>query len=108
MQKRYNACCVFWSVSYYRRSLFSFDKVRLLKRQAIHCILMELNSWAAERSGHTLTEVITLLRDNDYCFFVVQQGRLQALDNVHLSPDGDVVVIPTARLADARQLSLIA
>lgn len=80
----------------------------LLKRQAIHCILMELNSWAAERGGHTLAEVITLLRDNDYCFFVIQQGRLQAIDNVYLLPDGDVVVIPTARFADARQFSIIA
>ncbi len=69
---------------------------RLLSHGAIRCILLELNSWAVERSGRTLADVVDLLSGHDYRFYELCQNRLVEIKDRRLLVDRDVVVIPTA------------
>lgn len=69
---------------------------RLLSHGAIRCILLELNSWAVERSGQTLADVVDLLSGHDYRFYALRQKRLVEIEDRRLLVDRDVVVIPAA------------
>lgn len=71
---------------------------QLLARSAIHCIFMELNSWAVERSGHTLSEITALLSDHNYQFYEIREDRLVGIADRSRLVDKDVVVIPAAQV----------
>ncbi len=69
---------------------------RLLRRGALRCVFMELNSWAVERSGQTVPDIVTLLSDYDYRFYQIREDELiEVTDHRHLV-DTDVVVMPGA------------
>lgn len=70
---------------------------KLLRNQAVHCIFMELCGWAAERSGHTIADIVTFLGDLGYCFCEIHNSRLIKIDDRHLLTDRDVVILPTGR-----------
>lgn len=63
---------------------------RLLQRSAVHSIFMELNSWAVERSGHALSDIVTLLSDYNYRFYEIRRDRLTEITDKRLLVDRDV------------------
>lgn len=76
----------------------------LLRQSAIDCIFMELNSWAVERSGHTLSDIITLLSDYDYRFYEIHNDHLVEISDRRLLVDINVIVTLAVREADVGQL----
>ena len=66
----------------------------LLSQNRIRCIFMELNSWAVERSGHALSDIIDLLHDFAYQFYEIRHGSLVQISDKTLLVDRDVVLLP--------------
>lgn len=66
----------------------------LLRRGALRCIFMELNNWAVERSGHTVSELVTLLGNHGYRFYQIRKDDLIEVANHRHLVDTDVVVMP--------------
>jgi FkbM family methyltransferase len=50
---------------------------RLLQKQAIGCLFIELTEWAAKRSGYATQAIRQLLMDTGYHLFRVRSGSLQ-------------------------------
>lgn len=73
----------------------------LLQRGALRCIFMELNSWAVERSGYSVSDIVEFIGDHGYRFHQVRKNELVEITDHRLLVDRDVVVLPAAQPSGA-------
>lgn len=66
---------------------------RLLSSQRIGSIFFELSDWSAERAGHAMSDVPTMLAECGYEFFTPYRGRLQPFA-VNSGPRDSVIARP--------------
>ena len=73
----------------------------LLQKRAIGCTFLELSDWAAERAGHSVTEITSLLQASGYRLCELKAGKLVPVPGeraasveavIALSQESDLVV----------------